>query len=212
MSATRKVSKNGGKQGLSAEEEFFNREISWLAFNERVLQEAEDQDTPLIERMRFLGIFSNNLDEFFRVRMAALQRIALIGKRTTTTLGHGVGETLNAVNERVIELQSRYNEAFEEVEAELANEGIDLMSEDQLDEEQWEFVRTWFDRKVRPHLVPILISDVGVPELKDGTIYHAIALEGRCRSGRGSLCSNCPITSTGSWFCPRRKDATASCS
>jgi polyphosphate kinase len=178
MSATHKVSKTGGKQGLSAEEEFFNREISWLAFNERVLQEAEDQDTPLIERMRFLGIFSNNLDEFFRVRMAALQRIALIGKRTTTTLGHGVGETLNAVNERVIELQSRYNEAFEEVEAELANEGIDLMSEDQLDEEQWEFVRTWFDRKVRPHLVPILISDVGVPELKDGTIYHAIALEG----------------------------------
>ena len=178
MSATRKTSKAGGKQGLSAEEEFFNREISWLAFNERVLQEAEDEDMPLIERMRFLGIFSNNLDEFFRVRVAALQRIALIGKRTTTTLGHGVGATLTAVNDRVIELQSRFNEAFDEVESQLANQGIDLMSDEQLDEEQWDFVRSWFDRKVRPHLVPILISDVGVPELKDGAIYHAIALEG----------------------------------
>lgn len=187
MSAVRKTGKASGKQALSADEEFFNRELSWLSFNERVLQEAEEASMPLIERMRFLGIFSNNLDEFFRVRVAALQRIALIGKRTTTTLGHGVGETLTAVNDRVIELQTRYNQAFEEVESQLAHEGIDLMSEDQLDEEQGEFVRSWFDRKVRPHLVPILISDVGVPELKDGVLYHAIALEGQAKRTRFAL-------------------------
>jgi len=179
MSAARKTSKAGGKQFLAAEEEFFNREISWLSFNERVLQEAEDGTIPLIERMRFLGIFSSNLDEFFRVRVAALQRLALLGKRTTSTLGFGVEQSLAEINDRVLELQSRFNKAFDEVESGLVEEGIDLMSEDQLDPEQWKFVRNWFDRKVRPHLVPILISDVGVPELRDGVLYHAIALEGK---------------------------------
>ena len=178
MAAARTPSSRKTRKPLAAEEEFFNRELSWLSFNERVLQEAEDETMPLIERMRFLGIFSNNLDEFFRVRVAALQRIALIGKRTTTTLGFGVDETLDAIRARVIELQARFNATFAHVEAKLGEEGIDLVREDQLDEEQWAFVRGYFDSKVRPHLVPILISDVGVPELKDGAIYHAIILQG----------------------------------
>ena len=166
------------KGSLPPQEEFFNRELSWLAFNERVLQEAEDEQVPPVERLRFLGIFSNNLDEFFRVRVAALRRMALLGKRTTTTLGFGVEETVTGITERVIDLQSRFNQAFTEVEDQLAEQGIDLMNESQLDEEQWDFVRSHFDRKVRPHLVPILISDVGVPELRDGAVYHAIQLEG----------------------------------
>ena len=166
------------KKRWTAEEEFFNRELSWLSFNERVLQEAEDAEMPLIERMRFLGIFSNNLDEFFRVRVAALQRMALLGKRTTTTLGFEVDETLEAIRARVLELQERFNATFDQLEGKLSDEGIDLVREEQLDEEQWAFVRSYFDRKVRPHLVPILISDVGMPELKDGAIYHAITLTG----------------------------------
>lgn len=171
--------KRPARKELKADEEFFNRELSWLSFNERVLQEAEDLSVPLIERMRFLGIFSNNLDEFFRVRVAALRRMDLLGKRTTTTLGFGVEETINQISDRVIELQARFNAAFDSAELALEEEGIDLMSEDNLDEEQWQFVRGYFDRKVRPHLVPILISDVGVPELRDGAIYHAIVLEGK---------------------------------
>lgn len=178
MAATRTTAARRGQKGWTAEEEFFNRELSWLSFNERVLQEAEDPQMPLIERMRFLGIFSNNLDEFFRVRVAALQRMALLGKRTTTTLGFEVDETLEAIRARVLELQTRFNATFAEVEERLSDEGIDLVREEQLDEEQWAFVRSYFDRKVRPHLVPILISDVGVPELKDGAIYHVIALTG----------------------------------
>ena len=178
MAAKRSTAGRRGRKSLPAEEEFFNRELSWLSFNERVLQEAEDEEMPLIERMRFLGIFSNNLDEFFRVRVAALQRMALLGKRTTTTLGFGVDETLESIRARVIELQGRFNATFAQVEEKLSAEGIDLVREDQLDEEQWAFVRSYFDRKVRPHLVPILISDVGVPELKDGAIYHAIILQG----------------------------------
>lgn len=163
---------------LRPEEEFFNRELSWLAFNERVLQEAEDEQVPPVERMRFLGIFSNNLDEFFRVRVAALRRMAMLGKRTTTTLGFGVEETVVGITERVIDLQSRFNHAFDEVEGQLAEQGIDLMNEDQLDEEQMAFVLNHFNRKVRPQLVPILISDVGVPELRDGAVYQAIVVEG----------------------------------
>lgn len=178
MAGHRTPAASKGRKTLSAHEEFFNRELSWLAFNERVLQEAEDSRMPLIERMRFLGIFSNNLDEFFRVRVAALQRMALLGKRTTTTLGFGVDETLEGIRARVIELQERFNATFAQIEAQLATEGIELVSEAQLDEDQWTFVRDYFDRKVRPHLVPILISDVGVPELRDGAIYHAIELEG----------------------------------
>lgn len=178
MAAARTPSNRKGRKNLPAEEEFFNRELSWLAFNERVLQEAEDQRMPLIERMRFLGIFSNNLDEFFRVRVAALQRMAFLGKRTTTTLGFGVDETLEDIRARVIELQERFNATFAQLEDKLSVECIDLMREDQLDEGQYAFVLDYFNRKVRPHLVPILISDVGVPELKDGAIYHAIALTG----------------------------------
>ena len=166
------------KKVLAAEDEFFNREISWLAFNERVLQEAEDENMPLIERMRFLGIFSNNLDEFFRVRVAALQRLALLGKRTSTTLGFGVDETLSSIRGRVIELQERFNAAFAEVEQKLSQEGIELVSEDELAPDQLQFVQNYFDERVRSQLVPILISDVGVPELKDGAIYHAIAFAG----------------------------------
>ena len=173
-----KSKRRGAQAALTPEEEFFNRELSWLAFNERVLQEAEDDRVPLIERIRFLGIFSNNLDEFFRVRVAALQRMDALGKRTTTTLGFGVEDTLDGIAERALTLQVRYNEAFEALEGQLSEAGIDLLTEDELDDEQAAFAKHYFDQKVRPHLVPILISDVGVPELKDGLVYLAIALQG----------------------------------
>ena len=139
---------------MRPEEEFFNRELSWLAFNERVLQEAEDEQVPPVERMRFLGIFSNNLDEFFRVRVAALRRMAMLGKRTTTTLGFGVEETVVGITERVIDLQSRFNHAFDEVEGQLAEQGIDLMNEDQLDEEQMAFVLNHFNGRCVPNSCP----------------------------------------------------------
>ena len=91
---------------------YLHRELSWLAFNHRVLQEAERDDNPLVERVRFLGIFSNNMDEFFRVRVANLQRALLVDEKSTTTLGFGVRETLSQVGQRVLELQGRYRVEF----------------------------------------------------------------------------------------------------
>ena len=155
-----------------------NRELSWLAFNHRVLQEAVRLDNPLIERVRFLGIFSNNMDEFFRVRVANLQRALLVDESSTTTLGFDVQQTLQAVTTRVVELQGEYNQAYERVESALKDEGIKILNEEQFSEEQEEFVSNYFKQQIRPHLVPIMITaDRPFPDLKDGVLYFVVGLE-----------------------------------
>ncbi|MDA8606253.1 polyphosphate kinase 1 [Flavobacteriales bacterium] len=155
-----------------------NRELSWLAFNHRVLQEAVRTDNPLIERVRFLGIFSNNMDEFFRVRVANLQRAMLVDESSTTTLGFGVQSTLQAVTNRVVELQGEYNQAYERVEQALEEEGIRILNEEQFSEEQEDFVANYFKQQIRPHLVPIMITEGRpFPDLKDGVLYFMVGLE-----------------------------------
>ena len=162
----------------TAKERFINRELSWLAFNHRVLQEASSKDVPLIERVRFLGIFSNNLDEFFRVRVANLIRASLIGKKTTTTLGFDVNETLNEVGQKVVELQAVYNRVFAQLERALKREGIHFVHEGQINQEQAEFISDYFSSKVRPALVPVMLGGgTKFPDLKDGTLYLAVGLE-----------------------------------
>ena len=133
---------------------FINRELSWLSFNERVLQEAQVDRTPLIERMRFLGIFSNNLDEFYRVRVANLQRMLLVDKRAKTTLGFSVAETLDSIEVRINELRQQYDKTFHEVLHDLERENIRFVRENELDEEDIEFVSTYFRRTVRPDSCP----------------------------------------------------------
>lgn len=155
-----------------------NRELSWLAFNHRVLQEAVRSDNPLIERVRFLGIFSNNMDEFFRVRVANLQRALLVDESSTTTLGFGVQPTLEAVTNRVVELQGEFNQAYERVEQALEEEGIRILNEEQFSEEQEDFVANYFKQQIRPHLVPIMITEGRpFPDLKDGVLYFMVGLE-----------------------------------
>ena len=156
---------------------YINRELSWLAFNHRVLQEAERDDNPLVERVRFLGIFSNNMDEFFRVRVANLQRALLVDEKSTTTLGFGVRETLSQVGQRVLELQSRYNEAYETVLDAMREAKIHILNEEEYSDAQREFATNYFKQRIRAHLVPIMISEERpFPDLKDGVVYFVVAL------------------------------------
>lgn len=153
--------------------------MSWLAFNHRVLQEASSPSVPLIERVRFLGIFSNNLDEFFRVRVANLMRAALVGKKMTTTLGFDVNETLVQVSRKVVELQAEYNRVFAQLERALKQEGVHFVDEGQINAEQAEFATDYFTHKVRPTLVPVMVGGgTKFPDLKDGTLYLAVGLQG----------------------------------
>lgn len=157
--------------------EYVNREISWLSFNSRVLQEAADPSVPLIERMRFLGIFSNNLDEFFRVRVGTLKRMQGLGKKAERILGAEPEEILEKVRSTVIQQRDSFGNIYDRILEEMAEHEVHFLDETQLSEEQGEFVKDYFQREVRRTLVPIMLNNVRVfPTLKDRAIYLAIKL------------------------------------
>jgi polyphosphate kinase len=158
-------------------QQFINREISWLYFNDRVLQEAADPSVPLVERARFLGIFSNNLDEFFRVRVATHKRMALLGKKALTILHEDPAVVLKEVQHLVIALQKKFERIYRQMIKEFEAENIYLINERQLDEYQSDFVRNYFEERVRPNLVPIMLNKkTDFPALKDKAVYLAIKL------------------------------------
>ncbi|WP_350287022.1 polyphosphate kinase 1 [uncultured Croceitalea sp.] len=158
--------------------EYVNREISWLHFNERVLQESADKNVPLIERLRFLGIFSNNLDEFFKVRYATVKRIVDAGKSGKSVLG---GETakvlLEEITKNVIQLQAKSGKILQQIENELATERIYIIDETQVNTTQATFVRDYFLRKVNPELITIILNNLAeFPNLKDTAAYLAVRM------------------------------------
>jgi polyphosphate kinase len=157
---------------------YIPKEISWLSFNERVLQEAENKDVPLIERFKFLGIYSNNLDEFFRVRVATLRRLAQYGaKSSTDILGYNPKTTLKKVQEIVLEQSERFEKIYSGILQDLAKHKIHIINEKELNTEQAEFVRDYFIKEVHSRLMPFLIEeDSGIPNLTDDAIYLAIYL------------------------------------
>ncbi len=156
---------------------FINREISWLAFNERVLQEAADPNVPIIERLRFLGIFSNNLDEFFRVRIATLKRLLVLGKKAKATIHFRPKKILEEVQKIVLTQSKKFEEIYKNVQQELKRHNIFIINEKQLNKEQGEFVKNYFNENVRPALVPIMLTQVKTfPYLKDKAIYLSIKL------------------------------------
>ena len=161
----------------STKRRFINREISWLAFNARVLQEAEDPSVPLLERLKFLGIFSSNLDEFFRVRVSSLQRMVDADIHPETVYGGTPRQILTEIHNIVVDQRHRFDKIFTDLEDELKRENIFIVSERELTPKQEEFVQRYFEDQVRPALVPIMLNTVPkFPYLENQVIYLAIRL------------------------------------
>jgi len=153
-----------------------NREISWLHFNGRVLQEAADKRNPLIERLKFLGIFSNNRDEFFRVRVATLNRMMKVDTIHYDTPVNPK-KVLEEINEIVVTQEREFMIIYQDIVRELAGNNIFIISEKELSEGQGIFVKKYFQEKVRVYLFPIMISSLkNISLLVDKSIYLAVTL------------------------------------
>ena len=159
------------------------RDISWLSFNARVLQEAADETVPLRERIRFLGICSNNLDEFFRVRVAALKRMILLGNKSKMHLELLPEAILEEIQEKVIEQQKEFERIWNEILRELKKQKIFILNEKQLNREQQKFILTYFDEEIRSNIIPLMIESIpNFPVLNDKSIYLACNLSKKDKS------------------------------
>ena len=157
---------------------YIDREKSWLAFNARVLQEAADNSVPLLDRLRFIGIFSNNLDEFFRVRFAAIRRLSLSGKSGEKILGGITAQqSVKDITEIVIQQQSESLRILSDIETKLETENIFIINENEISKEQEVFLKDFFIQKVSPELVTIILNDLAeFPVMKDTLGYLAIKM------------------------------------
>jgi polyphosphate kinase len=157
---------------------FINREISWLLFNDRVLQEAHDTTVPLFERLRFMGIFSNNLDEFFRVRVASVTRMLAVDKKDKARILYNPEKVLKQIKNIVLKQQHKFEDLYSNLLLkELADEKVFILNENQLNVSRGQFVKNYFRDKILPTLVPIMIDkDKPFPFLKDRSIYFVVKL------------------------------------
>jgi polyphosphate kinase len=159
------------------------RDISWLSFNYRVLQEAADETVPFKERIKFLGIFSNNLDEFFRVRVAALKRMIEMGHKANMHLEQSPGMILEEIQDKVMEQQKEFDRIWNEILRELKKQKIYLVNDIQLNRTQKKFVLDYFNEEVRSNMVPLMIESIqAFPTLSDKSIYLACSLSKKDKS------------------------------
>lgn len=159
--------------------EFINRELSWLSFNERVLQEALDPRNPVIERMRFLGIYSNNLDEFFRVRVANIRRMIIVRNKTVQGFKGSPKELFNEIRLVVLRQQKQFELAYQKILKELAQHQIFHITEQDLSDKEVDELTAFFNLKLKHAIVPIMLNDsTPFPRLKDSGIYLAIKMHG----------------------------------
>ncbi len=159
---------------------FKDREISWLSFNERVLQEAENASNPLMERIKFLAIFSSNLDEFFRVRVAQIRRLQRVNsKKAISEYQNSPDEVLAEIQRNVLVLQNKFNEIYDQILLpELNRNGIFLMNEAQVTEVERDLIREYFKANVLNQLFPVVIDELKyIPHLKDRSIYLAVRMK-----------------------------------
>ncbi|MGR2700342.1 polyphosphate kinase 1 [Vibrio campbellii] len=161
---------------MSAEKLYIEKELSWLSFNERVLQEAADKTVPLIERIRFLGIFSNNLDEFYKVRFADVKRRILISQERGGS--DNSKHLLTKMQTKALKLNEQFDELYGDLIREMARRRIFLVNENQLDDTQKRWITKYFRKEVMPHITPLLIKDdIDVLQfLKDEYAYITVDL------------------------------------
>lgn len=160
-----------------------SRDLSWLSFNSRVLQEAADETVPLNERIKFLGIFSNNLDEFFRVRVATLKRMIEVGDKGNMHLEVSPEIILEEIQEKVVEEQKEFDRIWNEILRELKKQKIFLINEKQLNRAQQNFVIEYFNDEIRSSIVPLMIESIqGFPTLSDKSIYLACKMSKKDKS------------------------------
>ncbi len=167
---------------------FIYRDLSWLSFNDRVLQEAEDPTVPLLERLMFLGIFSNNRDEFFRVRVATIKRMVRLGRKGLDLIGQDPVEVLERIVEFSKEAEEKFERVYTDVLLELERHNIFIINEKALKPDQARFVKEYFHDEVLPTLVPIMLDSTRkFPFLKDKSIYLAIKLSRNLKKPLHSL-------------------------
>ena len=159
---------------------FLPRDISWLSFNGRVLQEANDKTVPLKDRIRFLGIFSNNLDEFFRVRVATLKRMHELGgvpKKANMHLEAYPIEILNELMHIVLQQQSEFDRIWVSIQVELRKNKVFLKNDRQLTKDQRNFVVDYFEQDVRSNIIPLMVESIPeMPYLRDKSIYLGVVM------------------------------------
>ncbi|SEG31811.1 polyphosphate kinase 1 [Sphingobacterium lactis] len=157
---------------------FIPRDISWLSFNGRVLQEAADPTVPLHLRIKFLGIFSNNLDEFFRVRVAALKRAAEINTKEANSYFYTLPTLiLEKITEIVIKQQRKFDQIWGNVQKEMAKQKVFIKTAEELNETQLRFVRDYFDEEVETNIIPLILDEANpMPYLRDKSLYLGIAM------------------------------------
>ncbi len=181
----------------------YNREISWLAFNDRVLQEAQDKSVPLLQRLRFLGIYANNQDEFVKVRVANLMRMARLKdcKIPKRLNGYHPEELLEEVNRHISESQIIFNQTYREIIGELELRKIYLLNEKQLTEEQLEHCRNFCKEEISQWLIPLMLrKTTRMPFLSDNKVYFAVKMSRRHSGSYRYAIIRIPVKSTGKRF------------
>lgn len=179
-------------------EAYVDRDLSWMYFNRRILQEAVKPQVPLLERLSFLGIYSNNLDEFFRVRMATLGRIAECGDKSLRSEQEHARQLIKHINKLNNKYAREYEHAIHEVTRRLREENIFLLKEDELDEEQQQFVRRFYRRKLSGFISPVWLSAVRqLTDETDENIYLVVKLQARSRKSSDYALIALPVAECG---------------
>lgn len=170
------------KKDAMLKEAYINRDLSWMFFNRRILQEASRPEVPLLERLSFLGIYSNNLDEFFRVRMATLSRIAECYDRMLKKESENAKQLIKQINKLNNEYAKDYEETIKDVTSRLRDEKIFILKEDELDSEQQQFISRLYMRKLNGFVSPVWLSAVKrLADETDENIRLAVKLQSDSR-------------------------------